>query len=335
LASVAVVATSAALAILFAQGLRGPDLAISALLFGLPSALWVALIERTLYPGTLRLPFLAGLVLRVFLLGVALIVGFAIAAWLANLRFSSPRPTPQEAWVMAVRSLFLPQVQQGIGFVFTALVIYSAMEQLSRRLGPGVLGNLVLGRYHRPRTEERLFMFIDMTDSTGLAERLGDLAYSALLRDFFNDMTEAILETDATVVHYVGDEVVLTWPMALGLKAARPVRCFLLAKQALDNRAARYQARYGLRPAFKAAIHGGSVVVTEVGELKTETVYHGDVLNATARMLSLCSELKRDLLISEEVGSRLRGLPKGFLVTEGSYAVRGKELPLDVLSLSI
>ena len=39
--------------------------------------------------------------------------------------------------------------------------------------------------------------------------------------------------------------------------------------------------------------------MSTVGEIKTEIVYHGDVLNTAARIQSLCKNYHTDLLISE------------------------------------
>ena len=47
------------------------------------------------------------------------------------------------------------------------------MFYMNRLLGQHVLLNFVTGRYHQPRVEERVFLFIDMEGSTGFAERLG------------------------------------------------------------------------------------------------------------------------------------------------------------------
>src|SRR5215470_9571998 len=49
------------------------------------------------------------------------------------------------------------------------------MRQLDRMLGPGRLLSLMLGRYHRPVAEERIFMFLDLNNSTSIAEALGPL----------------------------------------------------------------------------------------------------------------------------------------------------------------
>lgn len=43
--------------------------------------------------------------------------------------------------------------------------------------------NLLLGRYHRPVAEERIFMFLDLNDSTAIAAALGPFRFN----DFKND----------------------------------------------------------------------------------------------------------------------------------------------------
>ena len=63
----------------------------------------------------------------------------------------------------------------------------------------------------------------------------------------------------------------------------------------------KYIERYGLAPVLKAALHSGSVVVGEMGVVKREIVYSGDILNTTARILEQCKYYKQHLIISQEV----------------------------------
>ena len=51
---------------------------------------------------------------------------------------------------------------------------------------------LFLGQYHKPREVERIFMFIDLKDSTTIAENLGNEAYSSFVTEYFNDLSDAI-----------------------------------------------------------------------------------------------------------------------------------------------
>jgi hypothetical protein len=56
------------------------------------------------------------------------------------------------------------------------------VRQLNRMLGPGTLVNLLLGRYHRPVAEDRIFMFLDLNDSTAIAELRGKVEGAARRR---------------------------------------------------------------------------------------------------------------------------------------------------------
>ena len=52
------------------------------------------------------------------------------------------------------------------------------VRQLNRLLGPGTLVSLLVGRYHRPVAEDRIFMFLDLNDSTAIAAELGPLRFN-------------------------------------------------------------------------------------------------------------------------------------------------------------
>jgi adenylate cyclase len=86
-------------------------------------------------------------------------------------------------------------------------------------------------------------------------------------------------------------------------------------------------------PEFKAALHGGTVVVSEVGKYKSEIAYHGDVLNTTARMLSRCHELESELLVSDWVIQRVE-MPR-FLKSDkmGSFQLKGKQQEVELHSI--
>ena len=51
---------------------------------------------------------------------------------------------------------------------------YNLLLGVNDLLGPGVLFAFVAGRYHHPRREERILLFVDMRASTAIAERLGE-----------------------------------------------------------------------------------------------------------------------------------------------------------------
>ena len=87
-------------------------------------------------------------------------------------------------------------------------------------------------------------------------------------------------------------------------------------------------------PEFKAGLHAGEVVSAQIGGLKREVVYSGDVLNTTARIRSLCGELGEDLLVSRELQSQVQ-LPSGLETRPvESVSLRGKEREVGLVAIA-
>ncbi len=90
-------------------------------------------------------------------------------------------------------------------------------------------------------------------------------------------------------------------------------------------------------PEFKAALHGGNIVVSEVGKYKSEIAYHGDVLNTTARILSKCHDLNAEFIISDYIKEKVE-MPKYLQAAPlGAFQLKGKqqEVELHAVYLSI
>jgi adenylate cyclase len=196
---------------------------------------------------------------------------------------------------------------------FMLIILYSLslvsviifLREIDRKLGQGVLLNFVSGRYFRPRAENRVFMFLDLNNSVGRAETLGDMAYHNLLNDFFHDITDPIMMAGGKIHHYVGDEVVVSWRLKEHMTTDKCLLAYMHCRSKLAALSDKYHALYGMTPDFKGALHCGPVVCGEVGEVKSEIVFHGDTINATARLERLCADLGRDVLISAAFYERL------------------------------
>ncbi|MBS1713878.1 MAG: adenylate/guanylate cyclase domain-containing protein [Armatimonadetes bacterium] len=223
-------------------------------------------------------------------------------------------------WKVAVG--FLDPAPVAVAFLMMVVITFVLM--VSNKLGPGVLMNWMLGRYYRPREEDRVFLFIDLRDSTPLGEQLGDLRFSRLIQMFFEDISGPIRETKGEVSHYIGDEAVVCWPLARGLKGANCIRCFFLAQEAVERNRAVYLREFGVVPGFKAGAHCGSVVATQVGEIKSEIVFHGDVLNTTARIQGTCNEAGADFLVSETLWRAVGPCPGYAFLDTGVWELKGK-----------
>lgn len=214
--------------------------------------------------------------------------------------------------------------------VFALIVIFT--REINVRLGQGVLLNLITGRFRQPTTEKRIFLFIDLDASVSKAESLGNMKYHRLLNEFFYDITDCILMSRGIIYQYVGDEVVVSWPQ----DGRRPESCleaFVSCVQKIEKLDHRYLAQYGLAPAFKAAVHCGEVIHGEIGRIKTEFVFHGDVVNTTARLERACSERNEKLLISASYYELLpKHIQNCFEKTE-ALMLRGKKNALAVYRL--
>jgi adenylate cyclase len=76
-----------------------------------------------------------------------------------------------------------------IAVSFVGALLGNFVGQVNRLLGHRVLVRLILGRYHRPREEVRVFLLIDLRGSAQIAEQLGNLRYHAFLSRFISDVT--------------------------------------------------------------------------------------------------------------------------------------------------
>ncbi|HUM17891.1 MAG TPA: adenylate/guanylate cyclase domain-containing protein [Candidatus Nitrosotalea sp.] len=225
-------------------------------------------------------------------------------------------------------------IYYALPFFAVVAVTIQFLLQMNRLIGANVLGYFVAGVYHRPKAEERIFLFVDLVGSTQLAERLGSARYFDLLRRFVDDLTEPVLETGGEIYQYAGDEVVITWPMEAGLRAAGCVRCFFGIRGAIARDSARYQRDFGTVPAFRGGLHGGTVTAGELGDLRRQIVFVGDIPNTAARLEEYAKRTGFDLVASGAVLGHLT-LPPGIAATPcGELALRGKEASVAAYGLS-
>jgi len=230
---------------------------------------------------------------------------------------------------------FLGSAEQLV-LVFYSLVIYGLLVfflQINRLLGEGILWKFIRGKYHKPREEERIFMFLDMKSSTTIAEQLGHVRFYTLLNELFHEISHPVLQTKAEIYQYVGDEVVLTWEMEHGLNNSNCLRTFFMFQESLLINSDNYLKSFGVKPEFKAGLHFGKVVSAQIGDLKREIVYNGDVLNTTARIQNECNKYERDCLVSGTLMNRLKHM-NGFQWERiDAVTLRGKETEVELFSV--
>jgi adenylate cyclase len=220
--------------------------------------------------------------------------------------------------------------------IFSAVfaVVISIVMQLDRLLGRGVLASFVIGRYHKPREEERIFLFLDLVGSTALAERLGGPRFMDLLNQIYRDIADPIVEYRGDIHKYVGDEVIVTWLPKRGLANANCVRCAFAITDRIAARADAYRRGFGVVPSFRFGLHLGTVVSGELGDLKQEIAFLGDTMNTTARLVDACRERDRICIASGDLVARL-ALPAAIAAEPlGAIRLRGRQAELDLVALS-
>jgi adenylate cyclase len=281
-------------------------------LAGILITISIVLLEFYVFSGPVlrRAPFLLYLGVRSLAYLVAIVVGLALSGHVML--------------GMDMGAMLLER--RGVLFSLALGVGFNLVFGVNRLLGPGVLFNFVAGRYHRPRVEERVFAFIDMASSTAIAERLGETGFLDFLNRFVADMTGPIVAERGEIHKYVGDEIIVSWPLAAGVGDARCIRACFDALATLDALAEDYIGRFGCRAGFRAALHCGPVVVGELGIVKMEIAFVGDTMNTTARLQQACRDTGNQVIASAALIDRLDALPPGIAKhTLGPLRLRGKE----------
>jgi adenylate cyclase len=244
------------------------------------------------------------------------------------------------------RSIFHPESREAFNALITdssrikntmswyiVVALTQLFLQMNSKFGYGVFWNIIRGKYNTPKEENRIFMSLDLNSSTEIAEKLGNEKYHQLLKDFFNDITNPIIDNKGEIYQYVGDEVVIAWKYDEGIADSKCIECFFDMKSKIEKKKNKYIKHYGLVPAFKAGIHWGKVVVGEVGIIKRDITYSGDVMNTTSRIRNKCKEFGVDMIASADLLKKID--LKNYIYRHlGSIKLRGKGEEMHLAALT-
>ena len=223
---------------------------------------------------------------------------------------------------------------QLVAVSFMVVVVFLVLLQLNHLIGDRTMRAIIFGRYHRPRAEERFFLFVDVVGSTAIAERLGPAAVHEFLNRVFQLASDPVDDHAGEVYQYVGDEMVITWTVPEGRVAARPLACLFAIEDALKQAGQDFERDFGAVPRLRAALHAGPVTTGEVGGSRRAIVFHGDVMNTASRIENATRELQRPFLVSEDALSRLDGKDAYTLVDLGPQQLRGRAAPVRVYAVA-
>lgn len=214
--------------------------------------------------------------------------------------------------------------KQYVFWVFITLVTMVSLF-VSDKYGPGVFGKFLMGKYFSPKRENRIFMFLDLRGSTAIAEQIGEEKYFNFFSEFIDDVTPAILKHKGEIYQYVGDEVIVSWPLKTGLKKWNCIDSYFSIVSYIGAKEKKYQDKFDVVPSFKAGLHCGEAMVGEIGKVKRDISYSGDVLNTSARIQGKCNQHHVDILVSEKLINLLPGSTKFQTKKVGDILLRGKK----------
>ena len=185
------------------------------------------------------------------------------------------------------------------------VLLVNFIISVSNKFGPRTMIELLTGRYYHPRSEELVFLFLDLEDSTRISEQLGHNDYSRFIKQCVHELTPIIQKYKARVYQYVGDEVVLYWKIKEGLIQLNGIDSFFEFCEILRQQEDAFRSKYGEVPKFKAGMDAGIVTLTEIGDIKREIAFHGDALNTASRLEHKCKEFNEHFIISQHIIDRI------------------------------
>lgn len=233
-------------------------------------------------------------------------------------------------WEDATTTTYL--VERTLSWILTYSLTLLVIE-INDKYSPGLFFPIIFGSYANPRIERRIVMFLDLRDSTPIAEQLGSSKYFLFIRDFIFYVSAGLLEHDGRIYQYVGDEVVTSWISAPS-GARKAMRAVGDARRNLARKRNYFIRRYGIFPEFRVGIHEGDVTVGEIGIVKKDLAMSGDTMNTAARIRTACGEEDKLLLASQSFVSLLPGRDNPLKESIGILELKGKAEGLELFTVA-
>jgi adenylate cyclase len=213
-------------------------------------------------------------------------------------------------------------------YIITLLIL-----EINEKYSPGVFTDIFIGKYLKPREEKRIILFIDLKNSTPIAEKLGHQKYFFFIRDFIHHISLALLEYDGLIYQYVGDEIVVSW-LSTGSNKHKCIQSVIRARRIIQKESDYYRREYGIVPEYRIGVHLGFVTVGEIGIVKKDLTMSGDAMNTTARIRTMTGELNEKFIGSADFVKNV-GLKDFQIESLGIFDLKGKELPLELFAIKI
>lgn len=229
--------------------------------------------------------------------------------------------------------IFHGNFKTAITYTFLAAVLANFIRLVSFKIGRGMPTNFFLGLYYQPKLVERIFIFLNISNADHVLKKNNLETYHQFIHEIYCAISVAAIHHNAYVYEYVDDQMIVYWKAN---HKARSSSWLFFCKEistVMRNRQDYTEKTYGIVPKLRCVLHGGNVIQAEIGELKTEIVFHGDVLNTAARMMSVAHEKKQEFVASQYIVDRLTPPDEKIHHPIGEIELRGKQIPVSLYSM--
>jgi adenylate cyclase len=202
---------------------------------------------------------------------------------------------------------------------------------LGRTIGPRVLEGQIQ-RGHGERLQA-ILMATDLRGFTGLSDRLPGEELIGLLDDYFEAVTQPVVQHGGEVLKFIGDGVLAIFDLSKRAADEATEAALSAAEEGLERLGKLSQRRLtagqsGLH--MGVGLHLGEVFYGNVGAAdRLDFTAIGPAVNLTSRLEGLTKRLDRTLLVSEDFARACRRP----LVSLGFHPVRGLSQPAEIFGL--
>ena len=222
---------------------------------------------------------------------------------------------------------------QKLSYWMVLILLTQLVIEINEKYSPGVFVDILLGKYVNPKTEKRIVVFIDLNDSTTIAEKLGHMQYFKFIREFIYHISNALIEYGGRIYQYVGDEIVVSW-MYSEKNSKRCLKSIIEARKNIQKESTKFKRDFDIIPEFRVGIHMGDVTVGEIGVIKKDIAMSGDTMNTTARIRSACSDMNKKFIVSKDF-FETSGLEDFQAESLGLVELKGKSREIELFHLKI
>jgi adenylate cyclase len=178
-------------------------------------------------------------------------------------------------------------------------------------------------------------LFSDIVSFTTLSEKLKPEEVVSILNRHLTNCVEAIMENKGTLDKFIGDAILAFYgaPVEYGDEPLRAVKSALKMVEYGEKLAEElHKEGFPFDFSFGIGIHYGKAVIGNIGSpVRMDYTCIGDAVNTASRIEGLTRNLKRKILISEEVYDQVKD--KVNCEDMGFHMVKGKEKPVHIYAV--